>query len=854
MTHGKCFLLIFSFFIVTMLDAQKTVSNNSPLIYIDHGVLRYTTDHKEAAFFGVNYTVPFAYSYRAHKALHVDVKKAIQEDVYHFARLGLDAFRVHVWDTEISDTLGNLLANEHLDLFDFLLAELEKRNIKIIVTPVAFWGNGYPQKDEATPGFSAKYGKLGTTTNDTAIQATENYLQQFLKHVNPYTKKSYTHDANIIAAEINNEPRHTGSKEAVIHYIDRLAASIKGAGWHKPVFYNISENPAYAGAVAASVADGFSFQWYPTGLVSGHTLYENFLPHVDSYPIPFKDSLPAFLHKPLMVYEFDAADVMRPIMYPAMAKSFRQAGFQWATQFAYDPLHLAYANTEYQTHYLNLAYTPSKAISLMIASEVFHTLPKKEKYGTYPVDSVFDVFRVSYQSALSEMNSNDKFYYSNNTTTQPKNENMLQHIAGVGSSALVQYNGTGAYFLDKLQTGIWRLEVMPDAVPVRDRFERASPDKTVTAIAWNKNTFIINLHELGENFKIQGLNEGNDYTGTADGTQCILSPGTYLLTIKNRKYDISNLHSGTIGLQEFVAPPPSVLPVMVKHKPVDEVTAGKSFNIHATIFRADSATIYVQIMRLGEWGVKNIPMQPVSGFEYIAAVPEEWVVPGQLQYRIIIQKNKHFTVYPGNTHQEPFAWDNYHTETWKTNVVKDSAFEIYNPYTDQDIFFYDATQNYYRPKYIPHTGLGSMTIDIPINGNNKDNFFAIQHTLTNKIRGRFNEMEEFKKISIEAGTDMPDTAMLKLLLITKNAAAFSATIPVSGHLREIIIPINEFQKDSFLLLPRPYPQFQPLWFGNVNTNDILQMQEVERIQCIIYPLLQNKNSFNVRIGKIRLVK
>ena len=53
------------------------------------------------------------------------------------------------WDTEISDTAGNLIENDHLRLFDFLLAELKKRSIKTIVS-IAFWGNGYPERDEAT--------------------------------------------------------------------------------------------------------------------------------------------------------------------------------------------------------------------------------------------------------------------------------------------------------------------------------------------------------------------------------------------------------------------------------------------------------------------------------------------------------------------------------------------------------------------------------------------------------------------------------------------------------------------------------------------------------------------------------
>lgn len=122
--------LIVVFFISRELNAQKN-SKTTNLVYVDkQGVLRYTKNNTEASFFGVNYTTPFAYAYRAHKALNVDLEKAIQQDVYHLARLGLDAFRVHVWDTEISDTLGNLIENDHLRLFDFLLSELKKRNIK----------------------------------------------------------------------------------------------------------------------------------------------------------------------------------------------------------------------------------------------------------------------------------------------------------------------------------------------------------------------------------------------------------------------------------------------------------------------------------------------------------------------------------------------------------------------------------------------------------------------------------------------------------------------------------------------------------------------------------------------------
>lgn len=361
-----CIFLLLSF--SQQLLAQKvTALENS--VYIDNkGVLRWVNDDKEANFFGVNYTVPFAYGYRSHKALNIDLEKAIDQDVYHLARLGFDAFRVHVWDTEISDSVGNLLENEHLRLFDYLIYKLKQRNIKIFITPIAFWGNGYPEPDEKTGGFSDIYNKGESVTKEEAFKAQERYLGQFFNHVNPYIKLTYQEDPDVIATEVNNEPSHSGPKERATEYINRMVDAIRGTGWTKPVFYNISQSPAYADAVAKANIDGVSFQWYPTGLVANRTLEGNYLPHVDSYNIPF-DTIPQFAGKARMVYEFDAGDVPGSYMYPAMARSFRAAGFQWATQFAYDPLATAYANTEYQTHYVNLAYTPSKAISLMGTSK-----------------------------------------------------------------------------------------------------------------------------------------------------------------------------------------------------------------------------------------------------------------------------------------------------------------------------------------------------------------------------------------------------------------------------------------------------------------------------------------------------
>ncbi|MDP3444493.1 MAG: cellulase family glycosylhydrolase, partial [Ignavibacteria bacterium] len=396
--------LLFIFFLTTLTFSQN---KNMPDVYVDNsGIMRWEESKNEVSLFGVNYTTPFAYSYRAHKKLGLSLKDAIDLDIAQMVRLGFNAFRVHVWDREISDQDGNLLLNEHLDLFDYLISELAKRNIKTIITPIAWWGTGWPEPDTDAPGFSQSFPKLQLVTNHEARKAQRNYLKQFIEHVNPYTNNSYKNEPSIIALEIINEPFHPESKSEVTGYVNEMVKVIRDNGYAKPIFYNISENwnDDQAQAVVDADIQGITFQWYPTGLVHNKTLEGNYLLNVNKYDIPTKN-VKGFETKAKMIYEFDAADIASTYIYPAMARSYREAGMQFATMFSYDPTQIAWSNTEYPTHYANLLYTPSKAIGLMLASKIFELIPRNKSFGNYPANNSFGDFRISHEENLSELNS-----------------------------------------------------------------------------------------------------------------------------------------------------------------------------------------------------------------------------------------------------------------------------------------------------------------------------------------------------------------------------------------------------------------------------------------------------------------
>src|SRR5690606_11678217 len=267
-------------------------------------------------------------------------------------------------------------------------------------------------------------------------------------------------------------------------------------GTKKPIFYNMSHAVHFMDAYFEGGAQGGTFQWYPTGLGYQREVSGNLLPNVNDYNMPF-DAIIKKHAGAKLVYEFDAAGVGKSYIYPAMERSFRTAGIQIATHFAYDPTFMAANNTEYNTHYLNLNYTPSKALALKICSEVFHEIPMNEKFGTYPQNTTFANFKVDYEKDLAEYISDTKFFYTNSTSSLPENENKLEEIAGVGSSTLVSYNGNGAYFLDKIDANVWRLEIQPDAIWVADPFGRNSPDKTIGVIKWETHTMTLNISGLG---------------------------------------------------------------------------------------------------------------------------------------------------------------------------------------------------------------------------------------------------------------------------------------------------------------------------------------------------------------------
>src|SRR6185503_19182528 len=401
------------------------------VVYVDNeGVMRWRDDKKELALFGANYVIG-ASDYRAGGYVHGDRKRMIDDDMAHFARMGWDGLRLTFWgDWQASDSAGNLLSNEYLDLLDYLIAKARERGIYMLFSPIQLYSSQWPDvmDDTTPPGFGRRFGKGRMGTDCLAIRAQANYLRQILSHVNPYTRVALKEIPTLMLIELVHEPcHHPEDLQGSIRYINTLTDAVRSTGCRKLVFYNVSQDFRIGEAIRRSKAQGITFGWYPTGLNSEHELQGNYLRGTDVYPDMLR---PELAKLPRIVYEFDSPDLRTGTMYPAMARTFRAVGTQMALMFAYDMQQTASRNLGWQTHYLSLAYTPRKALSAIIAAEAMRRLPRLGSFGAYPANTHFGDFRLSPENNLGELVADDAFLYTGTTRSAPRNLTTLRRIAG----------------------------------------------------------------------------------------------------------------------------------------------------------------------------------------------------------------------------------------------------------------------------------------------------------------------------------------------------------------------------------------------------------------------------------------
>jgi hypothetical protein len=550
-------------------QAPRPQGNPLPLrpMQVRDGVLEYI-DGGEVALWGVNYYPQSFLEFKLFKEQDIDIKAAINADLDDIVRdtegpNRINAIRIHVVDTEISDGDGNLVRNEHLDMLDYLVSKCNERGIHLWLTPIAWWGGSPPLRDDA---FSTQTPIQAMFYSSETWAFQKRYLKQFLEHENPYTKRRLVDEPCLNLFEIINEPLYWSLSELtnlvrsnggvnvkkedentdadpnvayrkkirkewnatlpgpewesnetwdyfqytqIRRYIETMYQTIRATGAKQPIAFSAWRNIVSHQAIADSPCEMITTCWYPGGLTqTPQADARNLLPATsDSTEASWlsRDWSPMLAKKARLVYEFDASDTYRQIdLYPAMARHFRNKGIQVACQFQYDSRSHVAHNQAWPTHYLNAVHTPERFVSFLIAGETFRTLPRGTQLKpTNPDEWIFPPTAVSYSKNAALLCKEQLYMQARPTDWQPLTlpKNPIRIIA-VGSTPYFDYTGTGIVDV-RIEGDAAEVRLNPDVKRLQFDVLRGTPEKPLTQLEQGKHVFRLKLQGWEQTMELE---------------------------------------------------------------------------------------------------------------------------------------------------------------------------------------------------------------------------------------------------------------------------------------------------------------------------------------------------------------
>ncbi len=854
----------------TLAASTASAASQRPITLGGDGVMRWKADGQEVRLFGANYCVFASGDYRLAKRVGADLKQLIDADVAHFARMGWNGMRLCSWgDWESSDANGNLLDDEHTQLMDYLIHKARERNISMLLSPIVTYGSSYADQignpDYKPGGFLAGFERKALGTDPLAIAAQTNYIRQVLNHVNPYTKLALKDDPAILFVEMINEPVHHPENLAQsVDYINTLVDAVRSTGSEQITFHNYSQDFRIGDALAKSKVQGIDFGWYPSGLVSGRTLKGNFLPPVDGFPGMLN---PALANKPRIVYEFDQGDLNTGYLYPAMARTFRSVGAQFAAVFAYDMLATAPYNLSWQTHFINLVHTPRKAVSAVIAGEAMRRLPRMQAYGAYPANKRFGDFSVDYETDSSQLNAIDAFMYAGDTDSTPRKLSALQRVVGFGSSPVVSYQGTGAYFLDKVRAGLWRLEVYPDALLVSDPFAQPQPGKVVSRLYFNALPMGVQLPDLGGVFTATPLTVPANSAAAARRAvagSVVVEPGVWLLS-RAANVDAGSLPAmlNGVGMREYHVNPVQTYPDLVLNESPAEFVTGTAAALRVNLAsrtRPAKLAAYVRPAGSREFG-KPVKMRHAGGFGYRADLSQ--LAAGHYEFIVVQSGAGVDTAFPGVVVGKPGRWPFDAPAVWKFAVTPASTpLELFNPKRDIGIMsFVRLSEQERTPMFRLTTGetsdAAAFAIALPRSGAASPEHYAGALYVGDRVAARGAGAAAAVTLSVRLKASDGKRKTLELFLIEKDGSSWRGAVTAGEQWSTANIALDTMTFSRSLLTPTPFPGEWSKWRDGpaARAGGKISPQQIERLEIRVN---RNAGQFagddaaGVEIGSVQL--
>ncbi len=435
------------------------------------------------------------------------LKKVIDEDFMDFPHLGVNIIRITLTPSRMTDKEGNIVENTYVKLLDYLLFKCRNEGIYVHLTLATDTGKPPYEKgsfaaDNVDFGSNEENSKFSGRKLSHMIYSPEKrgiflkYVKNLFSRVNKFTGTRYADEDFFALVEIINEPPvlkrrmldyapfastmalyksflkeneladtqeafETFAGKRVKSFIDGVCEAVKSARRKTPVFWSYNWRGFMADkqwlhlAVCESLADGVSYCLYPgqddfpskpDWLNLPEFTGKNYLPYIAATPKYIQEVLDAKKRgKAVAVYEFETWCNRSGYLYPAMSALFKSTGAQTACMWTYVPR----AAAEYNfclTHFLNIHFTPKKALSFIIGAKAF-------SHASDPIFNEdktvcdFGIGESFFETKSSYALLDGKFFCVGNPPSLPDEKDIsgIYSFTCCGDNAFTQYGGNGIY-------------------------------------------------------------------------------------------------------------------------------------------------------------------------------------------------------------------------------------------------------------------------------------------------------------------------------------------------------------------------------------------------------------------------
>ncbi|RYZ22058.1 MAG: hypothetical protein EOO16_10520 [Chitinophagaceae bacterium] len=298
--------------------------------------------------------------------------------------------------------------------------------------------------------------------------------------------------------------------------------------------------------------------------------------------------------------------------------------------------------------------------------------------------------------------------------------------------------------------------------------------------------------------------------------------------VKPGIYELGTDAEASALLPYYVPAPYSGLPYIINPQAGDAVAA-KPLNIRVQLGGiGDAAMVSAELRHsLNKW--KTVQLQRRGDAWWEGAVPADMLEAGLLEYRVLVHEGTEWQVFPAGIKGDPYAWDYVNDERYRIRLLPEGA----------PVVLFDAARD--RDRVTPWIG-DWRNSSIGYTFRHGGDATVLRATMSNARAGAQLGWQVFSgdRVMAMRDADAPSGTfslgawsdserVLRVALVDRNGQSFVARFQLMPGTPEHRVPLSAFTAGETLLLPRPYPGFQPLWFKPAGMPK-LHVANIDKIQ------------------------